>query len=309
MYVWKNSCLKLRITRLGAQYLIATGIVGALGVYTNNNLLYAVCSMMIGLFLVSGWVSWAILEAIEPDSIQDGTFFARMKGGLKLRLSDKKPKRVRHLGVYLNIPDCHAEPGFYLGGKGNMSGVAVFQIRPERRGWTKIIQIALVTSYPFGFLEKTRLFPVEMPLLAAPHPSGYDRPRGCSGDFSDPEPKSGNISPIGARPFIVGDSINKVHWKRTAQRGGPWVRIMEGGQPKGLLFDIDLAAWEPGADFEAELERISGAIFLARLQKTDVALAILGQHGRLEVSGHRAAWKALATLEAEKVPKGQSALS
>jgi uncharacterized protein (DUF58 family) len=241
----------------------------------------------------------ASLKAIEPDCALEGAFFARMNGGLRLKLSDKRPRRQRCLEVHLEIPDCHAEPGFYEGGTGEVSPSVVLPIRPEKRGWTKIVCVALRTSYPFGFLEKTRRFPVSVPFLVAPHPSGYEEPKGGSGSFSDLGPKSGLSSPSGARPYIAGDSTNRIHWKRTAQRGEPWIRLFEGDQPKGMLLELDLSRWEAGAHFEAELERLSGAILQARLQKMDVVLNIIGRHGRTERAGHIAAWRALGPLEAE----------
>ena len=314
MYLWKDSRLRLRVTRLGHQYLIAVIVVGVLGVYTNNNLLYAVFGLMIGLLLVSGWVSRASIQSIEPVRVEDGSLFARLKGGLRLRLSDKKPKRARGLEIHLEILNCHAEPGFYPGGKGEASPTVVLQVRPKIRGLTKLKSVEVRTSHPFGFLEKTWRFPLDIPLLVAPHPGGYGEYEGGRGDFSEPDTKSGYSSPIGARPLIAGDSINQVHWKRTAQRGEPWVRVMEGDDLKGLVLELDVTEWEPGPGFERELERLSGAVLQARLHKTDVALSVFGSHGRTDAEGHLATWRALAPLEAEgaktlrPMPEGKQTL-
>jgi len=301
MHLWKDSRLQIRITRLGIHYVIAMGASGVLGVYTNNNLLFVVFGLMIGLLLVSGWVSRASIQSIELAHIEDGSLFAKLKGGLRLRLADKKPKRIRGLEIHLDIPNCHVEPGFYPGGKGEPSPTIVLQVRPQKRGLAKLKCIEIRTSHPFGFLEKIRRFPTDIPLLVAPHPSGYEKYEGGHDDFSVPDTKSAYSSPIGARPFIPGDSINQVHWKRTAQRGEPWARVMEGDSPKGLLLELDLTEWEPGLSFERELERLSGAILQARLQKIEVTLSVIGRRSRIEAEGHLAAWKALAPLEAEGV--------
>ncbi|MDR2697607.1 MAG: DUF58 domain-containing protein [Holophagales bacterium] len=301
MYLWKGSRLTIRVTRLGDVYLGMTGMVGVMGVYTNNNLLHVVFGLMIGLLLVSGWVSRASLQAIEPVRIEDGSLFARLRGGLRLRLSDKAPSRIRGLEVRLKIPNCRVEPSFFPGGKGDGSPTVVLQVRPEKRGPAQPKYIELRTSYPFGFLEKTKLFHLDTTLLIAPHPGGHENYDGDRGDFSEPDTKSGYSSPVGARPFVAGDSINRIHWKRTAQRGEPWVRVMEGDHPKGLLLELDLTEWKPGRNFERELERLSGAILQARLQKIDTVLTILGRHGRIEAAGHLAAWRALVRLEAEAI--------
>jgi uncharacterized protein (DUF58 family) len=299
MYLWKDRRLHLRITRLGIQYVAVMTVVGVLGVYTNNNLLHAVFGLMIGLLLVSGWVSRASLQNIRPGYISEGAFFAQTKGGLRLRLSDSKPKRTRCLDIYLDISNCRAEPVFFPSAKGKGSPLAVFRVRPEKRGIAKIRSINFSTSHPFGFLEKTMLFPADMHILVAPRPVGSDSAIGGSGEFADPDPKSGYSGSVGARPFAPGDTTSLIHWKRTAQRGEPWVRLMEGDQPKGVFLELDLTAWAPGQEFEDELEKISGSILQAKLIKTNVTLTILGRHGRRDLHGHLAAWRALAEAEGE----------
>jgi len=312
MYLWKAPHLRLRITRLGIQYVIATGTLGVLGVYTNNNLLHVVFGLMIGLLLVSGWVSRASLQSIEPLNIEEGILFARTKGTLRLRLSDKAPARLRCLEIRLEVPNCAVESGFFPGGgykgKNLESPLIAFRLRPEKRGLLAVECVELRTNYPFGFLEKTWRFPVCMPFHVSPHPGDYESSKGEAGDYSEPDTKSGYSSPVGARPFLPGDSLNRIHWKRTALRGEPWVRVIEGDQIKGLSLEIDLGKWEAGQTFERELESLSGAILQARARKQDVSLTIFGCHGRIDAIGHLNAWRALTPLEAESAKYSTSRL-
>ncbi|MDR2561074.1 MAG: DUF58 domain-containing protein [Holophagales bacterium] len=305
MYLWKDSRLKLRITRLGVQYVLVTGVVGLLGLFTSNNLLHAIFGMMIGLLLVSGWASRAAILGIEPESVATGTFFAKAKGGLRLRLVDKCPTRTRCLEISAAIPGCPSDIAFYQGGRrmaekrgrgGEPS--AVLKIWPSKRGRAKIASVDFCTSYPFGFLEKTVSFPFDAEFLVAPHPTGFDSSNRGRGDYSEPSPLSGFSSPDGARPFAIGDSISKIYWKRTAQRGEPWSRNMEGDLPKGLELELDLDAWAPGDDFEHELERLSGAILEARLLKSAVTLHIFKGGRCTDAAGAIAAWRVLSLAEA-----------
>ena len=57
MLLWKDRTLRLSITRLGWEYLLALMLIGLFAVNSGNNLLYLVFSLMLGLFLVSGVVS------------------------------------------------------------------------------------------------------------------------------------------------------------------------------------------------------------------------------------------------------------
>src|ERR1035438_4236050 len=54
MRLWNDRRLRLSLTGLGAQYLLALLGVGVFSVNTGNNLLYLVFALMLGLFLVSG---------------------------------------------------------------------------------------------------------------------------------------------------------------------------------------------------------------------------------------------------------------
>ena len=101
-----------------------------------------------------------------------------------------------------------------------------------------------------------------------------------------------------------GDSPGRVHWKRTAQRGEPWVRTYAEDRPQGLHLRLDVRAWGPGRAFERELERLSGAVLQARLQKRDISLELHEPTGIREIRGYRSCWRALALAEATGVDRG-----
>ncbi|HOD33035.1 MAG TPA: DUF58 domain-containing protein, partial [Holophaga sp.] len=100
-------------------------------------------------------------------------------------------------------------------------------------------------------------------------------------------------------PFREGDPLTRVHWKRTAQRGSPWVRTFEEDLHAGLHLRLDLGAWAPGRSFEEELERLSGAVLQARIQKRSVSMELHSAEGRRDLEGHVACWRALAAAQAE----------
>ncbi len=301
MFLWKDRRLRLNLTRLGIQYLVALFFVGAFSVNTGNNLLYVIFSLMLGLFLVSGWVSRLALQGVGLQSLDEGNLFARVRGGIRVRLKDQAPARMRALEVHLELEGGRVEPGFLAGGQ-ETGGEAllVLHARAEQRGWTRIRSLELRTSYPFGFVVKAYHFPLDQAILVLPHPrtSGLP-PRSYHGELRRNIPVAGESSPEGVRVLRQGDSPSRVHWKRTAQRGTPWVRTFEGDQPAGLHLRLELQKWAPGRPFERELERLSGAILQARLQKREVSLDVVGAEDRREAFGHTACWRALAKAEPE----------
>lgn len=307
MDLWKDKRLRLALTRLGIQYLAALILVGGFAVNSGNNLLYLIFSLMLGLFLVSGVVSRRALQGIHPVSLEEGNLFARVRGGLKLRLRDDEPRRGRALELRVELEDGEVEPGFFPGGSGQAESIAVLHAKAGHRGWTRVSAVEIRTRYPFGFLEKAWRFPLEKPVLVLPHPRTTTH--AAPGRDELPRltfPRPGESSPEGARPHRPGDPTSRVHWKRTAQRGIPWVRTFEAEHPQGLKLRLNLASFGAGRTFERELESLSGAVLQARLQKMEVMLEILQATGRKEVSGYADCWRALALAQPEgEVPEGE----
>lgn len=303
MLLWKDRTLRLSITRLGWEYLLALLAIGAFAVNSGNNLLYLVFSLMLGLFLVSGVVSRRSLRGLCPLDLDEGNLFARVRGGLRLRLQDSTPKRVRGLELRLAMEGGEVETAFFAGGGGESEPVAVLHARAGLRGWTRLTGLELRTRHPFGFLEKAWHFELDRAVLVLPHPRA---PQSTPGDPArDGQvrtlPRPGESSPEGARPMRPGDPPARVHWKRSAQRpqGELWVRTFEEEQPLALHLELDLGAWAPGRTFERELERLSGAILQARLQKREVELVVRGANGLHRHEGPQACWRALALSDAE----------
>jgi uncharacterized protein (DUF58 family) len=300
MNLWHDRRLRLSITRLGFQYMLAMLAIGAFAVNSGNNLLYLTFSLMLGLFLVSGFVSRAALRGVDLAGIDEGNLFARVRGGLRVRLKDRAPKRVRGLELHLEMENGKVEPGFLGGGQGGEEVLVVLHARAEARGWTKVTSLELRTSLPFGFLEKAWRISLDRPVLVLPHPrTSPSLPPGELGEVKHTLPTPGTTSPDNARPYRTGDAPSRVHWKRTAQRGALWVRTFEGERPLGLHLRLDLTRWPPGRPFEKELERLSGAILQARLQRKEVALELVSREARRSFHGHTDCWRALALAQAE----------
>jgi uncharacterized protein (DUF58 family) len=178
----------------------------------------------------------------------------------------------------------------------------VLHARPEVRGWCKVRHLELRTRFPFGFLEKAWRLPVEKEILVLPHPRAVPPRRPMEGTSEHFKPTQGTASPEGVRPYRLGDPPGRVHWKRTAQRGAPWIRTFEGEEPIGLRLRLDARRWAPGTAFEKELELLSGAILQARLQKWDVSLGIHTLEGFRGYTGPTECWRALALVEAQGTP-------
>ena len=308
MRLWNDRRLRLSLTGLGAQYLLALLGVGAFSVNTGNNLLYLVFALMLGLFLVSGILSRRALQDLKVAGLEEGNLFARVRGGLRLRLQDAGHGRIRGLELHLVMEDGTVEPGFLDSATRTGETLVVLHTRAGRRGWLRLRTLEFRTRFPFGLIEKSRFFQLDQAVLVLPHPrTPSAQPTSWRGEGHRALPQEGSSSPEGARPLRMGDAPGRVHWKRTAQRSQPWVRTFEEERPVGLHLRLDLAAWAPGRSFERELELLSGAVLQARLQKRDASLELHGVQGIREVHGHTACWRALALVQAAGTVESQTA--
>nr|WP_320132813.1 DUF58 domain-containing protein [uncultured Holophaga sp.] len=298
MKLWSDRRLGLSLTRLGLEFLLALLVVGALAVRTANNLLYLIFSLMAGLFLVSGWVSMRALGGLELLRIEEGRLFARMGGDLRIRVRDRAPRRLRGLRVRLWAEGGVVGEGHYPGGQGRDEEEITLGVRPGRRGPWRLESLLFVTRFPFGFLEKSWRVPLGSEVLVLPYPRRWPQGEEGRGEELRPASRPGATSPEGARPFREGDAPSRIHWKRTAQRGEPWVRDFEGERSRGLRLRLDLSQWGPGRAFEEELECLSGAILMARLRHEEVCLEVLGTRERRSFQGRMACWRALARVRA-----------
>jgi uncharacterized protein (DUF58 family) len=300
MDLWKDKRLRLAITRLGGQYLVAMLLMGGFAVNTGNNLLYMIFSLMLGLFLASGWISRRAIRDLELVAVEEGNIFARVRGGIRVRLRERAPGRFRGLELHLDLEHGTVEPGFYAGGpRANPDVLVVLHAQPALRGPARLGRLELRTAFPFGLVEKAWSFQLDRTVLVLPHPRSLVPRVDWEGELRQSLPRAGASSPDGARPFREQDPLSRVHWKRTAQRGAPWVRTFEDDQPIGLRLFLDLRAWAPGPEFERELEVLSGGILQARLHRRQILLVLAGAGGRQEYQGFTSCWRALALAAAE----------
>ena len=295
----KRKRLSLSITRLGIQFVVATLLMGGFAVNTGNNLLYLLFSILLGFFLVSGWVSRKAIQDLDLVAVEEGDLFARMRGTIRVRLQDRAPGRARGLEIGLRMERVQVEPGFFPGGgKGLREPSLLLHAHPERRGSCRLASLELRTAFPFGLMEKAWRFELDQDVLVLPHPRSHTASLGWDAERRFSRPRAGSASPDGARPFRERDPLSSVHWKRTAQRGAPWVRTFEDEEPSGLQLRLNLREWRPGAAFERELEILSGGILQARLHKRQVLLTVLGPGGSRDYEGFTPCWQALALAQA-----------
>ncbi len=149
-----------------------------------------------------------------------------------------------------------------------------------RRGRLALDRLAAVTGDPFGLFTRTATLALPAEVLVRPRPEraaaaaalAHARRRGALGGALAEAPEW-----AGVREGRSGDPLRLVHWRLTARRGAPIVRLLEQERPGAarLVLDRRLAGRRPRA--LAELEQ---AIALT----AGLGLELLGRGHEVELA-------------------------
>lgn len=273
---------RLRPTREGWWFLIATLLVGVAAVNAGLNLLFGVFGMMLFLILASGIMSELTLRRLTvsrrlPPVVHAGAPFLT---GIAVR--NDKPRAPT---FSLEVEDLAAERPverrcyFLKLPAGRQQETSYRHVLP-RRGLHRLIGFRLSTRFPFGLIRKSRdvaapaellvypaLVPVPMLELTdrlAQHPARHAPRPARGGEFH------------GLRDFRPGDDPRQIHWRSSARRGRRLVREGEDESGQRVLVVLAIPAVASGLSGESagagapDLERaisLAASVALHLLQR------------------------------------------
>lgn len=212
--------------------LILVGLCLGLAAYnTENNILFAALSLLLGLIVMSGVFCWANLLCARWRLETSSTFRVGEIGEvaivvenarqwfslfcIKFHVESEKTGDSNELYLKNSL-----EPG--------KSCRVLWRYEPKVRCVTKIQILDAVSSFPFGFLRKhvagecereVRIWParIDYRRLRAPE-SGF----GWQGASTKRKGSTGEL--IGLRPYSRGDAPRSIHWKVSARQGSLMVK-------------------------------------------------------------------------------------
>jgi uncharacterized protein (DUF58 family) len=251
---WMMLTRPIRFTRFGTFYVLFALGVGAAAINTGNNLLYLILGILLGLIVLSGFLSdsglWGIATAWAPV----GSLYAGEKGLMESRL-----RKGWFPGVAVIIESqWNGLPAFtsfapWIPAHGSV--LLRTEITPSRRGYLTLDNCRYSTRFPFGFFQKSHTEMMSDRWVV------YPRIRRLPAAFWDRQGKdfardSSNRKGLGSVPFILrdyraGDPLRQVDWKTSAKRAHLMVKEMEEEADEGDLFYLE--AW-PGSLTSAQME-------------------------------------------------------
>jgi uncharacterized protein (DUF58 family) len=292
----------VRLTKLGAGYLLFTFIIGFAALNTGNNSLYISLSAMLGLLIVSGMASKDGLRAIDVEVSHVGEAWAGkpVTGSLRLR-NRSRLWTVRDLivtGPHL------AEPVLVPVVERRSAAEVTATFLFERRGRVSLTSVDLYTRFPFGLFTKKRRAKLSGSAIVFPRLLADESLRD---DFA---PTLGDRNPRNAagpgteifafRDYVRGDSLRHVHWKKSASIGR-WImkQSQQDANPiVAITFDPFIASADDRERFEELVSEAATAVRNAIDGGYDVHFH-LGRQASLVGQSDRgsAAYEALALVE------------
>jgi uncharacterized protein (DUF58 family) len=300
----------VRLTRVGTSFVVFTIVIGFAAINTGNNPLYIGLSLMLGCLLLSGIASKGGLKqlVVTFDGVDEAWAMRPAHGRLRI-CNRSRIWNVRDVIVTsdeLAVPVCI--PMIKRGEE--VIAHAMFSFR--RRGLTQLTRVDLYTRYPFGFFLKKRRPQLTGDVIVFPRLLGDDIPRDrfrpVRGELKSANRIGGGSDIHSFRDFVRGDSLRRVHWKKSASLGR-WI-IKQTEVETGRSVHIVVDPYQPRDVSEESFEEMisEAATFLDDALKSGLEVAFSIPHVTLrsDRDGAVSMFRALALLEATREPVAQT---
>ncbi len=290
-------------TRDGWWCLFAAVGLGVAAVNTGNNLLYLLSAMLLGLVVMSGVLSEAVmrglrLRPIAPDEIYAGRPFVLGAG-----VANRK-RRVPSYSLTIEVLAAgKPERTLYLPRVGpGEEQVVAWETSLPRRGRQRLAGVRVTTLFPFGVFLKAARPELDAPVLVFPAvgPAPAHLLRQLGGAGSARARRQGRGHDLhNLREYRPGDDPRLIHWRSSARTQVLTVREMEAE----VAVDARIVLGGRGRAEPARLEQaIADAASLAvHLLRAGAGVELVGPGVRVPLghgAGHaRRVLTALAELD------------
>lgn len=248
---------RLRFTREGWIFTAMTVAIGLVAVNTGHNLLYLIFALLLGIVIVSGLLSEAVLRGVEVRRRIPSEITARIPFAVILQARNRHRKRHAYS---LTISD--GGDFFPRRALGYIPSLAPGETRSfhylaqaERRGPGRFGSVHLITRFPFGIFEKVRIIPLGEGFVAYPGHAEVPQisPWAAGKERVGRQKSRWGEEILGLRPATEEDDYRLIHWPTSARMGHLMVRefVQEMEQPRALFFDNRADA---GERFERAVE-------------------------------------------------------
>jgi uncharacterized protein (DUF58 family) len=279
---WIYPYRSLGLTREGWFFLVVTIAIGLAALNTGHNLFYLVFAMLVSLIVVSGLLSERTVRHLRVERRVPAELFARTPAPFELRVRNLSRKRASYaVEIREAVAGQPRRRVAFLDRLDPGAERSVFSLWSfPRRGRQGFRSVHLVTRFPFGLFEKTRIVPATESCVVFPAVDGAAARRLSreAGDSAFRKHRLGE-EVVGLRRMLPEDDLRRIHW-RVSARIGEWMvteRAQALDRPVAVFFDNRGPA---GERFEAAVERAASLVWTANRAGRAVRLFSWGRSFR-----------------------------
>lgn len=277
---------RYRLTTGGFVFAVTMVVVGTMAFLTGANLLLLIFAAMLATWLISGFVSRLALSGLEVDIQLPGEITARRPVGGRVLLRNTK-RLTPSFSVHLRGTrhEVRMRPLYVpVVGGGEVINESA-ELTFAHRGLYRGNNLALSTSFPFGFLERRLTVELERNVIVFPSLEGTNDWRVVYGVLAQEvtamqQGRGHDFYRL--RDYVYGESAKSVDWKATAHARRLMVREFAREESLEVEIFLDLhdggrgAVWfEKAVECAAYLAwRISGEEVRLRFHSQEISIAV-----------------------------------
>lgn len=230
---WLRPPRQLKVTRLGWFFLLVTLGLGIAAINTQNNLLYLVLGLMLGLIAASGLLSemsvrqLSVVTTHPADPVEGQPFL------YEIRVTNEK----KRLPTFALLVEERTVGGAVVGrafffriGAGETQAKAAEGCWAHR-GRLRLVEVRISTRFPFGLFEKGLVIENDEEMIILPDanraPASWPLPEtGRQGERLSGRAGSG-AELYALRPWRDGDGVRQIHWRKSAGSAGLQSKVYE----------------------------------------------------------------------------------
>lgn len=285
---WMRPPRELKVTRFGWFFLLVTVGVGIAAINTENNLLYLVLGLLLGLIAASGLLSEMAVRQIDLDVRYPNDPVAGEPFLCQVTLVNRK-RRLPSFAVQFEDKAGGDVVGktFVFRIAAGETVVRAVEARWPRRGRLVLTAVRLSTRFPFGLFEKGLVADWEREVILLPRPAERlpALPLPASDRGHRPAGKAGPGAELySLRPWQPADGVRKIHWKKSAGGAGLQSKVFEAEETPQVTL-----AMAPGGDEPLEEAVGQAARWVVEMENLGYAVGIVAG-GRIlpgQGAGHR----------------------
>jgi len=303
--VWNRN--RMAITREGIVYVLIMSVMFLGAIIGRTNMLMFVFAMMIGPWVLNGWIAFSMLRRTHAKRFLPRRVMAGEMVSVELVVANHKwflnswllaaRDQITHLrdrfqaaALFVRVPARQSRRGHYF-------------VRFSQRGEYSFGPLELTTHFPLGLVERGLLFNDFAKLIVHPR-VGRMTARWRSDLWNAAELAEKRRMRAGLfddefhriREYRAGDNPKAIHWRTTARSGELMVREYRQTRDRDLVLLVEL--WQPAQASTTDLDRVELAI--------SFAATVLFENSRqsheswlrmIVVGGQTFAWDQHANLE------------